>query len=291
MSTTTKSSDPAIEAAMLLIHRGTTYFLHKINELRDEEFDEPSLLPEWSRRHVIAHVSYNAEGICRLLSWARTGIETPAYASAEARTREIEVGATLDPATLRKLYKDSAARLDRQWRDLPREAWRAEIIVQGRAVPASTTLWRRTREVWLHAVDLNNGAAFTDFPAELIDRLVADVLSTWRQRQSTDNIPNFVLVPGDRDAPRPSATRTPQTRSCCAELHPRSPDGRPGVGAMGCPVHPPAERSPLHLAGSEAPPPAVRLLQASCGSVRAATPTPAATPPRSSSSGKWQATM
>jgi maleylpyruvate isomerase len=202
MPTTTQGNTPEIEAAMLLIHRGTEYFLRKVNDLRDEEFDEPSLLPEWSRRHVIAHVSYNAEGICRLLDWARTGIETPAYASAEARAREIEIGATLGPPTLRKLYEDSAARLDRQWRDLPRETWSAEIVVQGQAVPTSTTLWRRTREVWLHAVDLNNGASFTDFPAELIDRLLADVVSTWRQRKSADDIPNFVLVPGDRDTPQ-----------------------------------------------------------------------------------------
>lgn len=202
MPTTTQSDDPAIEAAMLLTGRGTRYFLDKVNELRDEEFDAPSLLPGWSRRHVIAHVSYNARGICRLLSWARTGIETPAYASAEARAREIEEGASLSPATLRDLCKDSAARLDEEWRDLPREAWRAEITVQGRAVPASSTLWRRTREVWLHAVDLNSGASFTQFPAELIDRIVADVLGAWRQRQSADDTPNFVLVPDDRDAPQ-----------------------------------------------------------------------------------------
>lgn len=202
MSTTTKSGDPAIEAAMLLIHRGTRYFLHEVNKLRTEEFDEPSLLPGWSRRHVIAHVSYNADGICRLLNWARSGIETPAYASAEARAREIEIGATFDPPTLRQLCEDSAARLDRQWRDLPEEAWRAQIRVQGQAVPASTTLWRRTREVWLHAVDLNNGASFTDFPTELSDRLVADVVTAWRKRQLADDIPNFVLVPGDRDTPQ-----------------------------------------------------------------------------------------
>ena len=187
---------------MLVIRRGTTYFRRTLERLSDGEFDEASLLPGWSRRHVIAHVSYNADGICQLLNWARSGVETPAYASAEARAREIEIGATFDPPTLRKLCEDSAARLDRQCRDLPEEAWRAQIRVQGRVVPASTTLWRRTREVWLHAVDLNNGASFTHFPAELIDRLVADVVTAWRERQSADDIPNFVLVPGDRDIPQ-----------------------------------------------------------------------------------------
>ena len=202
MSTTTKSGDPAIEAAMLVIRRGTTYFRRTLERLSDGELDEASLLPGWSRRHVIAHVSYNAGGICRLLNWARTGVETPAYESAEARDREIATGATLEAATLRELYEDSAARLERAWRDLPREAWGAQITVQGRAVPASSTLWRRTREVWLHAVDMNNGAAFTDFPTDLIDNLLVDVLTAWRQRQSADDISNFVFVPDDRDAPQ-----------------------------------------------------------------------------------------
>lgn len=199
MSTTTKSDDPAVEVAMRLIRQGTTYFLSKVDRLRDGEFDEASLLPGWSRRHVVAHVGYNARGICRLLDWARTGIATPAYQSAAARAREIEKGATLDAATLRELCEDSAARLERAWCDLPREAWSALITVQGRSVPASTTLWRRTREVWLHAVDLNNGAAFTDFPTELIDNLLADALNTWRRRQRANGVPNFVLVADDRE--------------------------------------------------------------------------------------------
>ena len=93
--------------------------------------------------------------------------------------------------------------LNVQWRDLTDEAWRAEVRTsQGRVVPASATVWMRTREVWLHAVDLDNGGSYAHFPAELIDHLIADVLSNWRGRRDGEGIANFVLRPDDRDTAR-----------------------------------------------------------------------------------------
>jgi maleylpyruvate isomerase len=199
---TIRDDDPAGGAAMRLARDGTDLFLRTVDRLRDEELDAPSLLPGWSRRHVIAHVGYNARGLCRLLTWARTGVETPAYASAEARAEEIESGAALDPATLRELCADSAAELERQWRELPREAWDAPIVVHGRTAAASSTIWRRTREVWLHAVDLDSDVSFADLPAGLVDDLLADVLGSWRERRAAEDVPDFVLVPDDRRSSR-----------------------------------------------------------------------------------------
>ena len=43
--------------------------------------------PGWSRRHVVAHVGYNARALTRLVEWAKTGIETPMYASADQSGR------------------------------------------------------------------------------------------------------------------------------------------------------------------------------------------------------------
>ena len=200
---TDKVDDPVIKAALLLARRGTAYFSRKLNELRDDEFDHPSLLPGWSRRHLIAHVGYNARSLTRLTEWAATGVENPMYESREARDQEIEYGATLSPLALRNLSAHAAVHLNVEWRDLPKKAWKAEVrTATGRAVPVSTTVWMRTREVWLHAVDLNNGASFTHFPAELLDHLLADVLSNWRKRQGAEDIPNFVLEPTDRDESR-----------------------------------------------------------------------------------------
>ena len=198
-----KTTDPDIQAGLLLARRGTAYFQRKLNELRDDEFDAPSLLPGWSRRYVIAHVGYNARAITHLTEWAATGVETPMYESPEQRKEQLELGATLSPAALRNLCEHAAVHLNVEWRDLPDDAWRTEVRTsQGRVIPASTTVWMRTREVWLHAVDLDNGGSYNDFPPELIDHLIADVLSNWRGRHAAESIPNFVLSPDDRGEPR-----------------------------------------------------------------------------------------
>ncbi|MEO6826937.1 MAG: maleylpyruvate isomerase family mycothiol-dependent enzyme [Microbacteriaceae bacterium] len=194
------TTDPKVKAGLLQVRDGTAYFLRTLGQLADDEFQSPSLLPGWSRSHLIAHVGYNARAIIRLAGWAQTGLEQPMYPSTQARRSEIEQGATLSPTELRQLAMDTAAQLDQRWRGLTDVAWHAEIRTsQGRVVPASATLWMRTREVWLHAVDLDNGGSFTHFPGELIDHLLADVLSNWRRRRDSEDIPNFVLAPTDRD--------------------------------------------------------------------------------------------
>jgi maleylpyruvate isomerase len=70
--------------------------------------------------------------------------------------------------------------LNVEWRDTPDEAWGHEVrTAQGRTVPATETVWMRNREVWIHAVDLDNGARFSDVPAEVLARLLKDVTGNW----------------------------------------------------------------------------------------------------------------
>ena len=40
----------------------------------------------------------------------------------------------------------------------------------------------RTREVWIHAVDLDNGAQFSDFPDVVLESLLADIVEAWRRK-------------------------------------------------------------------------------------------------------------
>jgi maleylpyruvate isomerase len=197
--------DPRLAATLQLARHGTAYFSRKLNELSDAELDGPSLLPGWSRRHVIAHVGYNARALTRLLEWAATGVETPMYPSPEQRRDEIDYGATLSPLALRHLVAHATVHLNVEWRDLPAKAWQAEVrTAQGRTVPAAETAWMRTREVWIHAVDLDNGGSFNAFPPELVDALTADVLASWQRRGT---MPKVHLRPTDRapaDPPGPS---------------------------------------------------------------------------------------
>jgi maleylpyruvate isomerase len=133
----------------------------------------------------VAHVGYNARAIARLVEWAGTGVETPMYPSVAVRDHEIEFGATLSPIALRNLFDHSAVHLSVEWRDLPERDWANEVkTIQGRTVPATETVWMRTREVWIHAVDLANGATFADIPERVLERLLRDITGAWQARGS-----------------------------------------------------------------------------------------------------------
>lgn len=199
------TADPGLQEQLLQARRGTAFFARKLNELSDAELDGGSLLPGWSRRHVVAHIGYNARAIARLVEWAGTGVETPMYPSVAVRDEEINFGATLSPIALRNLFDHSAVHLSVEWRDLPDDAWHHEVrTAQGRIVPASETVWMRTREVWVHAVDLYNGATFADIPASVLERLLRDITSAWSTR-GTDaglliKVTGTDLTFGDPDA-------------------------------------------------------------------------------------------
>jgi maleylpyruvate isomerase len=176
-------ADLDLSERLLIARRGTAYFAQRLAELSDNDFGGDTLLPGWSRRHLVAHVGYNAAALCRLMDWALTGVETPMYESVEQRGLEISEGATLDPAALRNLFDHTVARLDEKWRHLPASTWSAQVrTAQGRLVPASETAWMRTREVWIHAVDLANGGQFADFPAVVLNSLLADIVGMWQKK-------------------------------------------------------------------------------------------------------------
>ena len=237
-------TDPAVTTALLLARRGQAYFSRKLHELRDDEFDGPTLLPDWDRRQLIAHVGLNARAVTRLVEWAATGVETPMYASPAQRVAEIEFSATLPTQALRNLSDHAAIHLTVEWRDLSEDAWTHEVrTAQGRTVPVSETVWMRTREVWIHAVDLGNGGRFEDFPPELLDALVTDVLAAWDRRREAEALPLFVLETSEgRVHGTPRADAVTLSGSAAALARWATGRGNAGVRARGGAPVPPAPR-------------------------------------------------
>jgi len=176
-------ADPELLAQLLLARRATAFFAHELNALSNVELDGDSLLPGWSRRHVIAHVAYNARGIVRLVTWARTDVETPMYASNAARDGDIATGAELDREALRTLFDVATIQLDAAWRRLTPETWSHPVRTpSGREIPVSETVWMRNQELWVHTIDLATGASFDDVPVEVLDRLLTEITTVWTTR-------------------------------------------------------------------------------------------------------------
>jgi maleylpyruvate isomerase len=175
---------------------GERHFGTALGRLVDEEFDQPSLLPGWTRAHVLAHVARNADAMGNLLTWARTGTETPAYPSPEAREEGIRETAALPPTELREEVLQATRRLAEAVAAMPDDAWSARVTLRGRSVPAAEVPWMRGREVWVHSVDLNSGVTFADVPDDVQAALVDEVFRGWDEG---DVVPDIVLFAGDRE--------------------------------------------------------------------------------------------
>jgi maleylpyruvate isomerase len=168
---------------------GEAFFAGAVDRLADADLDDPSLLPGWARRTVVAHIARNADALVNLLCWARTGEETPMYSSTEARDDAIAETARLPADRLVADCQAAARRLAAAVRELPEPSWASEVrTAQGRTVPASEVLWMRCREVWVHAVDLDAGIGFADIPDDVLAALLDDVTRIWQRRGQTPEV-------------------------------------------------------------------------------------------------------
>ena len=144
----------------------TRRLLKTAGALTDEDIGAPSLLPGWTRGHVLNHVARNAEALRNLLSWARTGVVTPAYSSQQARDDAIEAGAARPAAELAADITRTAAEFGAEAATLDRRAWEVRVhLLDGREFPAALVLTRRLVEVELHHTDLGCGYRRADWPA------------------------------------------------------------------------------------------------------------------------------
>ncbi|WP_158964908.1 maleylpyruvate isomerase N-terminal domain-containing protein [Chachezhania sediminis] len=150
---------------LLLARRGTAYFARFLNALPDADLTGPSLRDGWTRAHVVAHVSYHARALARLIAGARSGVPGTMYPSVAARDAEVELGATLPPRALRSLFQHSEIHLNVEWRDMDDRAWDAPVtLLDGSVIPARGTPRLRAHEIWTLAVDLGNGGRLADIP-------------------------------------------------------------------------------------------------------------------------------
>jgi maleylpyruvate isomerase len=159
--------------------------------LTDDQAAEPSLLPGWSRGHVLTHLARNADGLRNLLIWARTGVETPQYPSWDVRESAIEAGAGRAAAELAADLRQAAAGFAEEAASMPPASWQVRVRgFNGPEHAAWYTLFRRLTEVEIHHADLGTGYTPADWPP----RFVADELErVIGQFASRDDVPACVL--------------------------------------------------------------------------------------------------
>jgi maleylpyruvate isomerase len=169
VSTSTKL--PLLDETLVATQR----YLHALTGLDDESAGQPSVLPGWSRAHVVAHVSRNADAFTRVLRSAAAGEAASMYDTQDAR--EHDIGRTVEENDVAGLLRDadaSARRLEQAWRvyDGPEDATYARLPTDDAAFVIGTIGPRRRAEVEIHHTDLDIGYPATYWPPDFSAAMV-----------------------------------------------------------------------------------------------------------------------
>lgn len=164
--------DPLV--LMTDVEAATEQLLRTAESLDEGSVGKASRLPGWTVGHVLTHVARNADAYTNLLTWARTGVETPAYPSPAARAEGIEAGAGRplreqieDIRTAHERFADAAAAM-------PAESWTFHLPSTGQS--AAAVPWARLREVEVHHVDIGAAYSPADWPDAFALRLLREIV-------------------------------------------------------------------------------------------------------------------
>jgi maleylpyruvate isomerase len=168
------------------IDDATQRLLGTARVISQPDLQAPSLLPGWTRAHVLAHLARGADALRNLLVGARSGEDRPAYASAAAREADIERGASLRAKELTADLADAAMALRAIVRQLPDAAWQYQVqVLDSAPFPAERLLTRRLVEVELHHCDLGTGYGPADWPSTFATMELGEPMRSQRQDRLT----------------------------------------------------------------------------------------------------------
>lgn len=185
----------------LVAVRRASAALHEIvGSMTEAAMHAPSGLDGWTRGHVVSHLARNADGLVNLLSWARTGIEHPMYASTVDREADIEEGAHRLARVQQEDLWAAHQRFCQAADGLSPTDWAAQVTDrQGRPIVASLVPWMRLTEVLVHQVDLDLGVDFervAELAGAQAEFFVDFVVTRYDNRTDVPSVRLSVELPG-----------------------------------------------------------------------------------------------
>ncbi|MEU9099891.1 maleylpyruvate isomerase family mycothiol-dependent enzyme [Streptomyces sp. NPDC048361] len=160
--------------------------------LTDDDVRAPSLLPGWTRAHVLTHIARSADSRTRLLTAARTGADLAQYADEAQREREIEEGAGRAAAELAADLRGALGGFLTAAAGHPDTAWEVPVRWLGGGMrPVRGAVGSLLREVEVHHTDLRCGHRPADWPPFFVARELAATAARLRE---SDDVPGMVLI-------------------------------------------------------------------------------------------------
>ena len=150
------------------IRRADHFLIRTVDGLADAAWAEPSLLPGWTRAHVIAHLALNAEGLARVLTGAHVGEPATMYDSSESRDADIDELAAATVADVRSRLLAATTTSQQAVAAMHEPDWEArfERTPGGPSFAVAHVPLMRVREVEIHHADLGSGYSPSDWGAE-----------------------------------------------------------------------------------------------------------------------------
>jgi maleylpyruvate isomerase len=181
----------------------------------DADVRAPSLLPGWSRAHVLTHLARNADGLGATVAGALRGERVPRYPNGpQGRNADIEAGAGRPAAELLADVRSSADQIDRLLDDVARaDGWQLQCDDR----TTGDYVYARWREVEIHRVDLAGSYTADQWPAEFVAYLLPLLAGSLADR-ATGPLRITVTAAGSRTADLPGTSWSVDGPGDVAEL-------------------------------------------------------------------------
>jgi maleylpyruvate isomerase len=161
---------PAVEVVGL-VRMAHTRVAGLVDGLTDAQARAASVLPGWSRGHVITHLAELARAFVRQVDIALDGRTAEVYEGGRpARDAAIEAKAGRPAAELRADLLAANTELENAWQGLTDADWARPIRYRDGVLLG--TAYARWRETEIHAADLDLGYRSADWSDELVGYLV-----------------------------------------------------------------------------------------------------------------------
>ena len=167
------------EAASALLADASNRVIRTVDGFHGDDWSAPSLLPGWTRAHVVAHLALNGEAIAQALRGVVApddASDQPAtmYDSDEARDTDIAELATAAPSELRDRLLAGSTLVLEAIDAVPADRWdaRVERTPGGRSIRAGSFPGMRLREVEIHHADLGAGYSRSDWSPAFAEHLL-----------------------------------------------------------------------------------------------------------------------
>ncbi|HKN98228.1 MAG TPA: maleylpyruvate isomerase family mycothiol-dependent enzyme [Pseudonocardiaceae bacterium] len=188
---------------LVAVRRASAVLCATVDELDDAALFAPTRLTGWTRGHVVSHLARNADGLVNLLNWARTGIESPMYASPADRDADIEEGANRMARVQQEDLRAADERFFMATEVMSETDWEARVVnTQGATIGVYLVPWMRLTELLVHLVDLDAGKGFddvVDLAGEQTAQLIDYVASRYDDRPAIPSVRLAVDLPsGDQ---------------------------------------------------------------------------------------------